>query len=43
MILESMKMEIPVVSPSAGTVSSIDVESGRSVTKGQLLLTLDPA
>ena len=43
MILESMKMEIPVVSPSAGTVASIDVESGASVTKGQLLLTLDPA
>ena len=41
MILESMKMEIPVVSPAAGTVSSIDVESGASVTKGQLLLTLD--
>ena len=43
MILESMKLEIPVVSPSAGTVASIDVESGAPVTKGQLLLTLDPA
>jgi biotin carboxyl carrier protein len=41
MILESMKMEIPVLSPAAGTVASIDVETGNSVTKGQLLLTLD--
>jgi acetyl-CoA carboxylase biotin carboxyl carrier protein len=41
MILESMKMEIPVISPIAGTVGSIAVETGSLVTKGQLLLTLD--
>jgi len=41
MILESMKMEIPVVSPIGGTVATVDVAPGVAVTRGQLLLTLD--
>jgi biotin carboxyl carrier protein len=40
MILESMKMEIPVVSPADGTVAAVEVAAGASVTKGQLLVTL---
>jgi len=39
-ILESMKMEIPVIAPVAGTVATVDVETGLSVTRGQLLATL---
>jgi biotin carboxyl carrier protein len=40
MILESMKMEIPVIAPADGTVATVDVEAGRSVVRGQLLATL---
>ena len=34
-ILEAMKMEIPVVAPKDGTVSSIVVKEGDSTTAGQ--------
>ena len=40
MILESMKMEIPVQAPSAGTVKEIRVNEGEAVTEGQTLLVL---
>jgi biotin carboxyl carrier protein len=40
LILESMKMEIPVVAPVGGTVASVDVAAGASVMRGQLLVTL---
>ena len=33
-ILESMKMEIPVVAPQDGTVASIDVATGDAVESG---------
>jgi acetyl-CoA carboxylase biotin carboxyl carrier protein len=39
-ILESMKMEIPVVAPKAGTVKSISVNEGDAVTEGQVLVVL---
>ena len=39
-ILEAMKMEIPVVTPQDGTVASIDVAAGDSVEAGALLATL---
>ena len=39
--LESMKMEIPMVAPSDGTVASIDVAQGDSVEAGALLATLN--
>lgn len=35
MILESMKMEIPVLSPCGGTVAEIRVAETDSVTEGQ--------
>jgi acetyl-CoA carboxylase biotin carboxyl carrier protein len=41
MILESMKMEIPVVSPRAGKVSKIHVKEGDAVQEGQLLAEVD--
>lgn len=40
-ILEAMKMEIPVVAPQDGTVASIDVAVGDSVEAGALLATLN--
>ena len=41
LILEAMKMEIPVVAPEAGTVASIDVAVGDTVESGALLATLN--
>ena len=41
LILEAMKMEIPVVAPEAGTVASIDVAVGDAVESGALLATLN--
>ena len=40
-IVESMKMEIPVVAPQDGTVASIDVAEGASVENGDTLATLN--
>lgn len=40
-ILEAMKMEIPVVAPEAGTVASINVAVGDAVEAGALLATLN--
>ena len=40
-ILEAMKMEIPVVAPQDGTVASIDVSVGDPVEAGALLATLN--
>jgi acetyl-CoA carboxylase biotin carboxyl carrier protein len=40
-ILESMKMEMPVESPSAGKVASILVQPGQAVDEGDVLLTLE--
>jgi biotin carboxyl carrier protein len=39
-ILEAMKMEIPVVAPEDGTVASINVAVGDPVEAGALLATL---
>ena len=39
-VLESMKMEIPVEAPAAGRVERIAVAEGQSVEEGDLLLTL---
>jgi acetyl-CoA carboxylase biotin carboxyl carrier protein len=40
-ILESMKMEMPVESPEAGVVASVAVAEGASVDEGDLLLSLE--
>ena len=40
-ILEAMKMEIPVVAPEDGTVASIDVAVGDAIEAGAVLATLN--
>jgi pyruvate carboxylase subunit B len=39
-ILEAMKMEIEIVAPKDGVVSSVDVSEGQTVENGQLLATI---
>jgi biotin carboxyl carrier protein len=41
LILESMKMEIPVTAPRGGTVKEIRVKEGEVVKEGQVLVVLD--
>ena len=41
MILESMKMEIPITAPMAGTVKSQAVQEGQSVTEGEVVTELE--
>lgn len=40
-ILESMKMEIPIVAPQEGTLASIDTTEGASVENGDILATMN--
>ncbi|MEP7050638.1 MAG: acetyl-CoA carboxylase biotin carboxyl carrier protein subunit [Pseudomonadota bacterium] len=40
-ILESMKMEMPVEAPEAGRVSRVVVAEGQAVEEGELLLELE--
>jgi acetyl-CoA carboxylase biotin carboxyl carrier protein len=39
-IIESMKMEMPVESPCAGVVRTIHVAEGQAVSEGDTLVTL---
>jgi acetyl-CoA carboxylase biotin carboxyl carrier protein len=41
MILESMKMEIPVEAPEAGRISHISVAVEESVEEGQVLCVIE--
>lgn len=41
LILEAMKMEIPVVAPEDGTIASIDVAVGDTIESGAVLATLN--
>jgi len=40
LILESMKMEIPVVAPAAGTLKELQVKEGDAVAEGQIVAVL---
>jgi acetyl-CoA carboxylase biotin carboxyl carrier protein len=40
-VLESMKMEMPVESPDAGKVAEILVEKGQAVEEGEVLVRLE--
>lgn len=40
LILESMKMELPVEAPADGTISEIRCKEGQSVSEGDILLVL---
>jgi acetyl-CoA carboxylase biotin carboxyl carrier protein len=39
-ILESMKMEMPVEAPQAGTVAKVHVVEGQSVNEGDPLISM---
>ncbi|GLQ29194.1 acetyl-CoA carboxylase biotin carboxyl carrier protein subunit [Sulfitobacter pacificus] len=39
-VMESMKMEMPVLSPASGTVSSVSVAEGDVVQAEQVLMTI---
>ena len=41
LILESMKMEIPVTAPRAGTVREVRVKEGEVVKEGQVLVVME--
>ncbi len=41
MILESMKMEIPVEAPRGGVVREVRVAEGETVQEGDVVATLD--
>lgn len=41
-LLESMKMEIPVIAETGGTVSAIKVAAGDVVQEGDVLVVLGP-
>lgn len=40
-IIEAMKMEIPVVAPQDGTIASIDVAVGDAIEAGAVLATMN--
>jgi acetyl-CoA carboxylase biotin carboxyl carrier protein len=40
LIIESMKMEIPLEAPEAGRVTEIRVQEGQSVEEGDVLVVL---
>ena len=41
-VVESMKMEIPIAAPVAGTVVEVAVAVGDVVREGDVLATIDP-
>ena len=40
-ILESMKMEMPVEAPEAGKVAEVRCKEGQPVSEGEVLMVLD--
>ncbi len=43
LVIESMKMEIPIESPAAGRVVEVCVVAPQAIEEGQILLRLEPA
>ncbi len=41
LILESMKMEMPIESPATGTIREIKVKEGEPVAEGAVVATID--
>jgi acetyl-CoA carboxylase biotin carboxyl carrier protein len=41
LILESMKMEIPVEAPCSGRIAEIRVSEGQSIEEGAVLVVID--
>ena len=42
-ILESMKMEIPVVAPTAGTVTELKVREEDRINEGDVIAVIEPS
>lgn len=42
LLVESMKMEIPVLAPADGVVATLNAEPGEVVHEGDLLAVIDP-
>jgi len=42
-LLESMKMEIPVLAEAPGTVAAVKVSAGDVVQEGDVLVTVEPS
>lgn len=40
-ILESMKMEIPIVAPKIGTLAKLHIAEGDMIDEGQLIATVE--
>lgn len=40
-VLESMKMEIPVIAPVSGRVAEVRVDEGQIVQEGDVLVVID--
>ena len=40
MVIESMKMEIPVIAEDGGTLAELHVAEGEAVSEGQVVATL---
>jgi len=40
-LIESMKMENPILAPVDGTITEIKVEAGQTVETGNLIATID--
>ena len=40
-VLESMKMEMPITTPISGTVKSVNCAKGDAVNKGALLIEIE--
>lgn len=43
MVIESMKMEIPIAAPGSGVVAEILVAEGQDIVEGQLVARMAPA
>ncbi|WP_289296898.1 acetyl-CoA carboxylase biotin carboxyl carrier protein subunit [uncultured Reyranella sp.] len=43
LILESMKMEIPILAPKKGRISEFRVNEGESIAEGQVVLLFEPS
>ena len=41
MVIESMKMEIPLMAPQAGSVKEIKVEEGEDLSEGEVAVILE--
>lgn len=40
-VLEAMKMEMPIVAPAAGTVASVHCSTGDAVQEGDVLVVIE--